>query len=130
MNAPITIAASGELDTSLFMAGIVPGLLPRRGADRARRLHRVSRRPSTRGICADRRGASRSPSTRSVGIDHDPDHHRRHPRSAIFTAIEAGAVACLWAFFVTMFIYRDYRWRDLPTLVHRTLQDRRHGDDA
>src|SRR5437762_8191354 len=24
----------------------------------------------------------------------------------IFTAIEAGAVACLWAFFVTMFIYR------------------------
>ena len=40
----------------------------------------------------------------------------------IFTAIEAGAVACVWAFFVTMFIYRDYRWRDLPALVHRTLR--------
>jgi tripartite ATP-independent transporter DctM subunit len=40
----------------------------------------------------------------------------------IFTAIEAGAVACVWAFFVTMFIYRDYKWRDLPTLVHRTLR--------
>jgi tripartite ATP-independent transporter DctM subunit len=40
----------------------------------------------------------------------------------IFTAIEAGAVACVWAFFVTMFIYRDYKWRDLPTLVHRTLK--------
>jgi tripartite ATP-independent transporter DctM subunit len=40
----------------------------------------------------------------------------------VFTAIEAGAVACLWAFFVTMFIYRDYRWRDLPALVHRTLR--------
>jgi len=40
----------------------------------------------------------------------------------VFTAIEAGAVACVWAFFVTMFIYRDYRWRDLPTLVHRTLR--------
>jgi tripartite ATP-independent transporter DctM subunit len=40
----------------------------------------------------------------------------------IFTAIEAGAVACVWAFFVTMFIYRDYRWRDLPHLVHRTLK--------
>src|SRR5436190_2251137 len=40
----------------------------------------------------------------------------------IFTAIEAGAIATLWAFFVTMFIYRDYRWRDLPTLVHRTLK--------
>ena len=38
----------------------------------------------------------------------------------VFTAIEAGAVACIWAFFVTMFIYRDYRWRDLPELIHRT----------
>src|SRR5579885_2207240 len=42
--------------------------------------------------------------------------------AGVFTAIEAGAVACLWAFFVTMFIYRDYRWRDLPALVHRTLR--------
>jgi tripartite ATP-independent transporter DctM subunit len=40
----------------------------------------------------------------------------------VFTAIEAGAVACLWAFFVTMFIYRDYRWRDLPELIHRTMR--------
>jgi tripartite ATP-independent transporter DctM subunit len=40
----------------------------------------------------------------------------------VFTAIEAGAVACLWAFFVTMFIYRDLRWRDWPGLVHRTLK--------
>src|ERR1700689_4222692 len=40
----------------------------------------------------------------------------------VFTAIEAGAVACVWAFFVTMFIYRDYRWRDLPELIHRTLR--------
>jgi tripartite ATP-independent transporter DctM subunit len=28
----------------------------------------------------------------------------------------------LWAFFVTMFIYRDYKWRDLPKLVHRTVK--------
>src|ERR1700726_2505280 len=40
----------------------------------------------------------------------------------IFTAIEAGAVACVWAFFVTMFVYRDYRWRDLPRLIHRPLR--------
>jgi tripartite ATP-independent transporter DctM subunit len=40
----------------------------------------------------------------------------------VFTAIEAGAVACIWAFFVTMFIYRDYRWRDLPVLIHRTMR--------
>jgi tripartite ATP-independent transporter DctM subunit len=42
--------------------------------------------------------------------------------TGVFTAIEAGAIACIWAFFVTMFIYRDYRWRDLPALVHRTLK--------
>jgi len=40
----------------------------------------------------------------------------------VFTAIEAGAVASIWAFCVTMFVYRDYRWRDLPALVHRTLK--------
>src|SRR6202158_3621479 len=40
----------------------------------------------------------------------------------VFTAIEAGAVACIWAFFVTMFIYKDYRWKDLPQLLHRTLR--------
>jgi tripartite ATP-independent transporter DctM subunit len=40
----------------------------------------------------------------------------------VFTATEAGAVACIWAFFVTMFVYRDYRWRDLPLLLHRTLR--------
>jgi tripartite ATP-independent transporter DctM subunit len=41
--------------------------------------------------------------------------------AGVFTAIGAGAVACVWAFFVTMFIYRDYRWRDLPALIHRTV---------
>jgi tripartite ATP-independent transporter DctM subunit len=41
--------------------------------------------------------------------------------AGVFTAIEAGAVACVWAFFVTMFVYRDYRWRDLPALIHRTV---------
>jgi len=28
----------------------------------------------------------------------------------------------IWAFSMTMFIYRDYRWRDLPLLLHRTLR--------
>ena len=27
--------------------------------------------------------------------------------TGVFTPIEAGAVACVWAFFVTMFVYRD-----------------------
>ncbi|WP_280150540.1 TRAP transporter large permease [Piscinibacter sp. XHJ-5] len=39
--------------------------------------------------------------------------------SGVFTAIESGAVACVYAFFCTMVIYRDYKWRDLPKLVHR-----------
>lgn len=40
----------------------------------------------------------------------------------VFTAIEAGAVACVYAFLVTMFVYRDYKWRDLPALVYRTMR--------
>jgi tripartite ATP-independent transporter DctM subunit len=42
--------------------------------------------------------------------------------SGIFTATESASIAVLWAFFVTMFIYRDYKWRDLPKLVHRTVK--------
>lgn len=42
--------------------------------------------------------------------------------TGIFTPIEAGAVACVWAFFVTLFIYRDYKWSELPMLTYRTLQ--------
>ncbi|WP_319240153.1 TRAP transporter large permease [uncultured Propionivibrio sp.] len=42
--------------------------------------------------------------------------------SGIFTATESAAVACVWAFGVTMFVYRDYRWRDLPKLIHRTVK--------
>ncbi|MBA1247697.1 MULTISPECIES: TRAP transporter large permease [Pseudomonas] len=42
--------------------------------------------------------------------------------SGIFTATESAAVAVLWAFFVTMFIYRDYKWNELPKLMHRTVR--------
>ncbi len=42
--------------------------------------------------------------------------------SGVFTANESASIAVVWAFFVTMFIYRDYRWRDLPKLVHRTVK--------
>ncbi len=38
--------------------------------------------------------------------------------SGIFTATESAAVACVYAFLVTMFFYRDYKWRDLPRLLH------------
>lgn len=42
--------------------------------------------------------------------------------TGVFTATESAAIAVLWAFFVTMFIYRDYKWRDLPKLMHRTIR--------
>jgi tripartite ATP-independent transporter DctM subunit len=42
--------------------------------------------------------------------------------SGVFTATESAAVACVYAFLVTVFIYRDYKWRDLPKLVHRVVK--------
>ena len=39
--------------------------------------------------------------------------------SGVFTAIESGAVACVYALFCTMVIYKEYKWRDLPKLIHR-----------
>ena len=42
--------------------------------------------------------------------------------SGVFTATESAAVAVIWAFSVTMFVYRDYKWRELPKLMHRTVK--------
>ncbi len=42
--------------------------------------------------------------------------------SGVFTATESASIAVIWAFFVTMFVYRDYKWRDLPKLMHRTVK--------
>jgi tripartite ATP-independent transporter DctM subunit len=39
--------------------------------------------------------------------------------SGVFTPTESAAVACVYAFCITMFVYRDYRWRELPMLLHR-----------
>ena len=42
--------------------------------------------------------------------------------SGIFTATESAAVACVYAFLVTFLVYRDYKWRDLPKLMHRVVK--------
>jgi tripartite ATP-independent transporter DctM subunit len=42
--------------------------------------------------------------------------------SGIFTPTESGAVACIYAFLVTMFVYRDCKWRDLPQLIARVVR--------
>ena len=42
--------------------------------------------------------------------------------SGVFTPTESAAVACVYAFLVTFFVYRDYRWRELPHLIHRVVK--------
>ena len=42
--------------------------------------------------------------------------------SGVFTPTESAAVACVYAFLVTFFIYRDYQWRELPHLIHRVVK--------
>ena len=42
--------------------------------------------------------------------------------SGVFTATESAAVACVYAFLVTFLVYRDYKWRDLPHLLHRVVK--------
>jgi tripartite ATP-independent transporter DctM subunit len=42
--------------------------------------------------------------------------------SGVFTPTESAAVACVYAFLVTFLFYRDYKWRDLPHLVHRVVK--------
>jgi tripartite ATP-independent transporter DctM subunit len=40
----------------------------------------------------------------------------------VFTATEAASIACVYAFLVTMLIYRDYKWRELHLLLHRVVK--------
>jgi tripartite ATP-independent transporter DctM subunit len=39
--------------------------------------------------------------------------------SGIFTATESGSIACVYAFLVSMFIYKEAKWRELPQLLAR-----------
>jgi tripartite ATP-independent transporter DctM subunit len=40
----------------------------------------------------------------------------------VFTPTESAAVAVVWAFIVTMFFYRDLKWRDLPRTLRNTIR--------
>jgi len=40
----------------------------------------------------------------------------------VFTPTESAAVAVVWAFIVTMFIYRDLKWRDLPRTMRNAVR--------
>ena len=39
--------------------------------------------------------------------------------TGVFTATEAGSIACAYAFFVSMFVYRECSWRTLPMMLVR-----------
>ena len=116
-----SMAAGGTVSVAaLFMAGVFPGLLL--GLSLAIYCLYVARKenyPKGRvipmkealKICADAMWGLMTMGIILGGI-----------LSGVFTATESASIAVLWAFFVTMFIYRDYKWKDLPKLMHRTVK--------
>jgi tripartite ATP-independent transporter DctM subunit len=42
--------------------------------------------------------------------------------SGIFTPTESGAIAVVYALIVSIFFYRDIKWRDLPALIGRVIR--------
>jgi tripartite ATP-independent transporter DctM subunit len=42
--------------------------------------------------------------------------------SGVFTPTESAAVAVVYAFLVTMFVYRDVKWSQLPALIARVVR--------
>lgn len=116
-----SLAAGGSVSiAALFLAGVFPGLLL--GATLAVMCLFIARRKSyPKGevipmrkalkICADALWGLMTMVIILGGI-----------LTGVFTATESASIAVLWAFGVTMFVYRDYRWRELPKLVHRTVK--------
>src|SRR5574343_1965783 len=116
-----SLAAGGTVSiAALFMAGVLPGLLL--GLTLAGLcLYMARKRNYPKGeviplrqaikICADALWGLMTMVIILGGI-----------LSGVFTPTESASIAVLWAFFVTMFIYRDYRWAETPKLVHRTVK--------
>jgi tripartite ATP-independent transporter DctM subunit len=40
----------------------------------------------------------------------------------IFTPTESAAVASIYAFIITMFVYRDYKWSEIPLMIGRVVR--------
>jgi len=116
-----SMAAGGSISVAaLFMAGVLPGLLlgltlavyclyiaRKRNFPKG---HAIPLKQALR-ICADALWGLMTMVIILGGI-----------LSGVFTATESASIAVLWTFFVTMFIYRDYKWNDLPRLLHRTVK--------
>lgn len=116
-----SLAAGGTVSiAALFMAGVLPGLLM--GLTLAVLcLYKARKNNYPKGeviplkqalkICGDALWGMMTMVIILGGI-----------LSGVFTANESASIAVVWAFFVTMFVYRDYKWHDLPKLVHRTVK--------
>ncbi len=116
-----SLAAGGTVSVaSLFMAGVLPGLLT--GLMLAALCLYVARRENyPKGDKIPMKAALKIAGEAMWGL-MTMVIILGGILSGVFTANESAAMAVVWAFFVTMFVYRDYRWRDLPKLVHRTVK--------
>ncbi len=116
-----SMAAGGSISiAALFMAGVFPGLLL--GATLAAYcLWLAKKRNFPKGEAIPLRQALRIVVDAMWGLA-TMVIILGGILTGVFTATESASIAVVWAFFVTMFIYRDYKWRDLPKLMHRTVK--------
>ena len=97
------------------------GAAARPVADHPGAHHRPPERISRRARSSRSARRSRSRSTRS-GAWSPSSIILGGILTGVFTPTESGAVACVYAFFVTMFVYRDVKWRELPKLIARVVR--------
>jgi tripartite ATP-independent transporter DctM subunit len=116
-----SLAAGGGISVaSLFLAGIVPGLLL--GASIIAYILVVAyKNDYPKGDVIPFRQALRIAGEATWGLG-TMIIILGGILSGVFTATEAAAVACVYSFLVTMLVYRDYKWSELPHLIHRVVK--------
>ncbi|VBB05387.1 trap transporter permease protein [Lucifera butyrica] len=112
------VAAGGAVSIgSMFLAGYIPGILIGLG------LMLVSY------VLAVRRGYAKEPPKSLAEIWNGLRNGFLSLMAAIiivggivsgvFTATESGAIACVYALLLTMFYYRELKWRQLPEIMRK-----------
>jgi tripartite ATP-independent transporter DctM subunit len=116
-----SLAAGGSISVaSLFLAGIVPGLLL--GASIIAYILVIAYKNNyPKGEAIPMRQALRIAGEATWGLG-TMVIILGGILTGVFTATEAAAVACVYSFLVTMLVYRDYKWQELPHLIHRVVK--------
>jgi tripartite ATP-independent transporter DctM subunit len=116
-----SLAAGGSISVaSLFLAGIVPGLLL--GASIIAYILVIAyKNDYPKGEAIPFRQALRIAGEATWGLG-TMVIILGGILTGVFTATEAAAVACVYSFLVTMLVYRDYKWSELPHLIHRVVK--------